>query len=118
VAARCLAVVLLAGAVLAGCGGASSRYDPLVALHLGHSTGPLPGNASIYAPGIQGAEWSECSDLWGFLRVHPHAEVPGISASKVNVFRTAGERVAAAGDSARIWVLDGYVNACTSLFRR
>jgi len=116
VTARRLVALLIAGAVFAGCGGPSATPDPLAAMHLQHSSGPIPTNAAVYAPGLNRTQWAECNDLWGYLRSHPHALVPGISSDKVNTLLTAGDLVTVRGNSANLSVLNGYLTACMSLF--
>jgi|GEM_PF-5702965 len=117
VTARCWAVLLLAGAVLAGCGASGGPGDPIAPLHLRSSRGPIPTSAAFYLPG-QNLGWLyQCDNLWGYLTVRPSATVPGITASDLHALLLAGNRVSVLGDRVGDVAMGEYFAACNAIFR-
>ena len=115
--ARRWAVLLFAGAVLAGCGASGGPGDPIAPLHLRHSRGPLTTRVAFYVPGQNLRSLDECGNLWGYLAVRPSATVPGITASDLRALLLAGNRVSVLGDRVGEVAMGEYVAACNAIFR-
>jgi hypothetical protein len=110
-------VLLLAAALLAGCGGASAT-NPIEGLHLAHSAGPFLTNESVYAQGMTRTKWTECDDLWGYLETHPTWSTPQISPPKLMALKSTGARIKRLGDRFGQGALGAYVSACEAMFTK
>lgn len=118
---RALAAVVLAGAILAGCGGSSSLA---LLPNLASSPGPMGPHAAYLVPnGPESTEESQltaCDNLWGYLQGHPTAVVPHVSAASVRRFLDSGHHLRAVtfGGHPQDWgrAFDAYWASCHSMF--